>query len=66
MRVRGGHEKGGVDFETPGAALDGAGGGKFGEVAGWTVVIRGLDGVGALFGWVKGAYRSMENSIFSL
>ena len=33
VRVAGGHEEGGVDFETPAAALDGPGGGHFGEVA---------------------------------
>ena len=32
--VAGGHEEWGVGFETPGAALDGAGRGEFGEVAG--------------------------------
>lgn len=30
--IAGGHEERGVDFEAPGAALDGAGGGEFGEV----------------------------------
>lgn len=40
MRVRGGHEEGGVDFETPGAALDWAGGGQFGEVAVFSWVVR--------------------------
>ena len=34
VRVAGGHEEGGVDLETPGSALDGGGGGHFGEVAG--------------------------------
>lgn len=34
VRVAGGHEERGVYFEAPGAALDGAGGGEFGEVAG--------------------------------
>lgn len=33
VRVAGGHEEGLVDLEAPGAALDGAGGGEFGEVA---------------------------------
>lgn len=32
--VAGGHEERGVDLEAPGAALNGAGGGEFGEVAG--------------------------------
>ena len=38
--VAGGHEEGGVDFEAPGAALDGAVGGEAGEVSGvgWTTV----------------------------
>lgn len=31
--VVGGHEEGGVDFETPAASLDGARGGQFGEVS---------------------------------
>ena len=31
--VGGGHEEWGVDFEAPGAALDGARGGEFGEVS---------------------------------
>ena len=31
--IVGGHEKGGVDFQTPAAALDGARGGHFGEVS---------------------------------
>ena len=34
VRVAGGHEERGVDFETPGAALDGLGGIPFCEVAG--------------------------------
>ncbi len=37
VRVAGGHEEGFVDFETPGAALDGAVGGEAGEVAGDSV-----------------------------
>lgn len=32
-RVAGGHEERFVDFETPGAALDGAGRGELGEIA---------------------------------
>lgn len=35
VRVRGRHEERGVNFESPGAALDGAGGREFGEVSGW-------------------------------
>lgn len=38
--IAGGHEERGVDFEAPGAALDGAGGGKFGEVAGGVVLVE--------------------------
>ena len=34
VRVAGWHEEGFVDFETPGAALNGAGGGEAGEEAG--------------------------------
>lgn len=40
MRVRGGHEQRGVDFETPGAALNGAGWGELGEVAVFAWVVR--------------------------
>lgn len=40
--IAGRHEEGGVDFEAPRAALDGASGGEFGEVA----VGRSVSGVG--------------------
>ena len=69
-RVAGRHEEGGVDFETPRAALDGAGRGEFGEVA--VVGVRGQStSLGAMKREDSGltnkeTYRSMENSIFSL
>lgn len=48
--VAGRHEEGVIDFETPGAALDGAGGGEFGEVAvrerGVSLVVRIVGGGG--------------------
>lgn len=61
--VAGRHEEGGVDLETPGAALDGAVGGEVGEVAG--VVARS---VGQRVGEdvKEGTYRSIENSILAL
>ncbi len=39
VRVAGGHEEGLVDFETPGAALNGPVGGEAGEVSGDDCVV---------------------------
>lgn len=49
--VAGGHEEGGVDFETPGAALDGAVGGEAGEVA--------VGGRGVSLGLVMDGWRGV-------
>ncbi len=54
VRVTGGHEEGFVDFETPGAALDGAVGGEVGEVSGLGLV----KGSGLWGGWTWGAVRT--------
>lgn len=63
--VAGGHEEGFVDFETPGAALDGAVGGEAGEVSvGGEGGRVSCDVRRILMGWGR-AYRSIENCIFS-
>lgn len=38
--IAGRHEEGGVDLEAPGAALDGVGGGKLGEVAVGSILVE--------------------------
>ena len=74
VRVAGGHEEGGVDFETPGATLDWAGGGEFGEETRDVLVgVRerereegGEEGVGSPTRLPTQTYRSIDIAIFSL
>lgn len=63
VRVARRHKKGFVDFETPGAALNGAVGGKMGEIS---IVVEQSVGQQIREDILKGAYLSIENSILAL